>query len=271
MLKFILGLLISYANAHSWLHCVNYDRSASLNAGSIRNSLCNAFPRGIPDTAVFGEDRGYNYQPISNVACRTRYAGNPITYTRGRTYRMLWPAKNHISAPCTNPFIKDQSLKLYLFPTSNLNSSDPSFSTWTTNTYLYFDFKANGEGFQNCPDACPVVDRLPCYGDLFISNNLPTGTYKALWVWIFNPNERFTHCFDVRIVAPILPTKAPTSKTSTKAPTSKTSTKAPTSKTNCVALFQQCGGNGYSGPTCCQGTATCKVMNAFYSQCTPPS
>ncbi|EAQ84081.1 hypothetical protein CHGG_10485 [Chaetomium globosum CBS 148.51] len=35
-----------------------------------------------------------------------------------------------------------------------------------------------------------------------------------------------------------------------------------------VALWGQCGGNGYSGPTgCAQGT--CKVLNEWYSQCTP--
>ena len=35
-----------------------------------------------------------------------------------------------------------------------------------------------------------------------------------------------------------------------------------------VALWGQCGGNGYSGPTgCAQGT--CKVLNPWYSQCTP--
>jgi hypothetical protein len=297
------------------LHCVDYDKGASLLAGQIRNSNCNAFPRGVPNTATFGEDRGYNYQPISNNACRSGFA-NIVRYQRGRSYRLLWPAKNHVAAPCTNPNINDQSLKLYLYPVSHFQSSDPSFTTWTSSRYLFFDFKKDGDGFQNCPDACPVVDRLPCYGDLFIPNSLPTGNYKALWVWIFNPNERFTHCFDIEVYEN--PTKSPTTKSpttkspttksptakspTTKSPTAKSpTTKSPTAKSptaksptaksptaksptaksptaksptaksptvRCANLYQQCGGQGWTGTTCCN-TGSCQVFNPNYSQCRP--
>ncbi|KAK4039824.1 family 3 putative carbohydrate esterase [Parachaetomium inaequale] len=47
--------------------------------------------------------------------------------------------------------------------------------------------------------------------------------------------------------------------------TSTTSSLQPTGG-NCAALYRQCGGQGYTGPTCClQGT--CKVSNDWYSQC----
>ncbi|KAJ3041944.1 hypothetical protein HDV00_008453 [Rhizophlyctis rosea] len=36
---------------------------------------------------------------------------------------------------------------------------------------------------------------------------------------------------------------------------------------NCAAKYGQCGGQGFSGPTCCQSGSTCKVSNAWYSQC----
>ncbi|CAG7853262.1 Endo-1,4-beta-xylanase xynf11a Short=Xylanase xynf11a; AltName: Full=1,4-beta-D-xylan xylanohydrolase xynf11a; Flags: Precursor [Serendipita indica DSM 11827] len=36
---------------------------------------------------------------------------------------------------------------------------------------------------------------------------------------------------------------------------------------NCAAKWGQCGGQGYSGPTCCQSGSTCKYSNAWYSQC----
>ncbi|KAH6913348.1 family 62 glycosyl hydrolase [Coprinopsis sp. MPI-PUGE-AT-0042] len=36
---------------------------------------------------------------------------------------------------------------------------------------------------------------------------------------------------------------------------------------NCAAKWAQCGGQGYSGPTCCQSGSTCTKSNDWYSQC----
>ncbi|KAL6826662.1 Non-catalytic module family expansin [Trichoderma camerunense] len=36
---------------------------------------------------------------------------------------------------------------------------------------------------------------------------------------------------------------------------------------NCAALFGQCGGNGWTGATCCVSGAQCTYVNDFYSQC----
>jgi cellulase len=67
-------------------------------------------------------------------------------------------------------------------------------------------------------------------------------------------------------------TMPPTSSTTTTKTTSSTSTKTSTSttttqtSTGSVALYGQCGGQGYTGPTtCAQGT--CKYSNDWYSQC----
>ncbi|KAK8001722.1 hypothetical protein PG991_013944 [Apiospora marii] len=52
-----------------------------------------------------------------------------------------------------------------------------------------------------------------------------------------------------------------------------TTTRAGTSPTtnpgggNCVAKYGQCGGQGWSGATCCQSGSTCKASNEWYSQC----
>ena len=35
---------------------------------------------------------------------------------------------------------------------------------------------------------------------------------------------------------------------------------------SCAALYGQCGGQGYNGPTCCS-SGTCKASNQYYSQC----
>jgi len=40
---------------------------------------------------------------------------------------------------------------------------------------------------------------------------------------------------------------------------------------NCQALYGQCGGKGYTGPTKCPANSYCKVSNEYYSQCVPGS
>lgn len=42
---------------------------------------------------------------------------------------------------------------------------------------------------------------------------------------------------------------------------------APTNSTGAVKLYNQCGGQGYSGPTACEAPATCVKANDWYSQC----
>ncbi|KAJ7849208.1 family 62 glycosyl hydrolase [Mycena olivaceomarginata] len=55
--------------------------------------------------------------------------------------------------------------------------------------------------------------------------------------------------------------------------TTKTTTTATTTTTasgggsTCAAHWAQCGGQGYSGATCCQSGFTCTFSNDFYSQC----
>ncbi|KAK3326969.1 glycosyl hydrolases family 11-domain-containing protein [Cercophora scortea] len=49
--------------------------------------------------------------------------------------------------------------------------------------------------------------------------------------------------------------------------TTAAATAAPTSGTNCGAKWAQCGGTGWTGATCCVSSSTCKVSNAYYSQC----
>ncbi|KAI8813159.1 glycoside hydrolase superfamily [Cladochytrium replicatum] len=36
---------------------------------------------------------------------------------------------------------------------------------------------------------------------------------------------------------------------------------------SCSAKYGQCGGQGWSGPKCCQAGSTCQVSNPYYSQC----
>ena len=64
----------------------------------------------------------------------------------------------------------------------------------------------------------------------------------------------------------VVPTKAVTSATSTKA-TSTTAPAVTSSAAGTAAKWDQCGGNGYTGPTVCVSGTTCTKQNDYYSQC----
>ncbi|UKZ64034.1 uncharacterized protein TrAtP1_005255 [Trichoderma atroviride] len=55
--------------------------------------------------------------------------------------------------------------------------------------------------------------------------------------------------------------------TGTGTPTSSSGSTGPTGPSgSCSALYGQCGGIGWNGPTCCS-SGSCKVSNSYYSQC----
>ena len=60
----------------------------------------------------------------------------------------------------------------------------------------------------------------------------------------------------------LVPTPAPSP-----APVPTPATNPPASV--CSALYGQCGGTGYTGPTCCAAGSTCVYSNPYYSQCLP--
>ncbi|KAJ1567369.1 hypothetical protein HK096_010083, partial [Nowakowskiella sp. JEL0078] len=61
-------------------------------------------------------------------------------------------------------------------------------------------------------------------------------------------------------------TTTTTAKTTTGVKTTTTTTAAG-SGGNCAAKYAQCGGQTYSGPTCCASGSTCTYNNQWYSQC----
>ena len=59
--------------------------------------------------------------------------------------------------------------------------------------------------------------------------------------------------------------------TGTNPPTAQTPTNPPTtqSTSDCAAEWKQCGGSGFSGPTCCESGLVCSKESEWYSQCVP--
>jgi hypothetical protein len=264
-----------YVAAHSWLHCVDYPQNAPLTVNSIQNNLCSAWPRGASSSLVFGLDIGLDYIPNDSAPCRFKPGSEYVLYEANKTYRILWPAKNHQSDACTNPYIPDTQLKLFFYP-GELSKTDPPLSIWTENQFLIKDFRLNGKGFQNCPDFCSNTDKAPCFGEFSPPN---VGYFKALWLWEFNKGQFYTSCFDVRVHASpseftTLPptTRSPTFPPTTQPPTTRSPTFPPTTQppTSCARQYQQCGGQGFSPVSCC-GQLTCVRNSNWYSQCLAPS
>ncbi|KAF2876380.1 glycosyl hydrolase family 61-domain-containing protein [Massariosphaeria phaeospora] len=78
----------------------------------------------------------------------------------------------------------------------------------------------------------------------------------------------------VTSVKPVTPVAEPTptkaavsSKAATSVKSSSTSAAGTGAGCTAVAKYQQCGGSGFKGCTTCAAGATCKVQNAYYSQC----
>merc|ERR1711904_219359 len=96
-------------------------------------------------------------------------------------------------------------------------------------------------------------------------------------------NAADNHCERDPDFVPPTPTTTTAPTTQTTAPT-QAPTPAPTPATTAApvptpaptpsggqAMWQQCGGNNWTGATSCVSGATCRVSNEWYSQCVPSS
>eukprot|EP00493_Phyllostaurus_siculus_P010215 UN10354 len=93
-----------------------------------------------------------------------------VTYEAGQTYTLAWPPKNHAAATCTNQFIPDTFLRLYMAPYDQA-AGDPTQEVFRESQLTAsfsddphvrntIDFK----GFQNCPRFCDDTDKSLCTG-----------------------------------------------------------------------------------------------------------
>merc|ERR1712137_1223967 len=75
-------------------------------------------------------------------------------------------------------------------------------------------------------------------------------------------------CVELRPSAPApapAPAPSPPPATTTAAPP--TTTTAGNSGGSCAGAWEQCGGKGFDGPTCCSSGWQCKYGNEWYYQC----
>ncbi|TFK27236.1 fungal cellulose binding domain-containing protein [Coprinopsis marcescibilis] len=91
----------------------------------------------------------------------------------------------------------------------------------------------------------------------------PSGTnWMATQTWDF-----WTRAIYEGVGSPPGGTTSPLPPSSTAAPPSSTQVPQPQPTGNCAARYAQCGGQGWSGSTCCESQASCQVVNQWYHQC----
>merc|ERR1719462_471682 len=184
-----VGFLFASVTAHSWVHCTDY--RGDINYFSEND--CHGHPRifngELPRMFDFGVDRGFNEQrtPTDAMQCQNAQpslsdvmAHDIARYRQGETYTLAWPSKNHVAASCTNPYIPDTSLRLYILDAGKQNAD--SADDWTQVKASFSDDphekgKIDFKGFQNCPAFCENMDKSLCTGTFRVPSDLDSGVY----------------------------------------------------------------------------------------------
>jgi len=174
---------------------------------------CLGRPRPLPGGrnvgGTFGADIGMDFRPqVGGSRCQgSPTSGTPtqVTYEAGKTYTLAWAPKNHVAASCTNAFIPDNFLRVYMAPYNG--ETDPTQEEFKANQVRAsfsddphvrgtIDFK----GFQNCPKFCENTDKALCTGTITIPASATPGVYTFQWYWAFNsPNDLYATCWEAAV------------------------------------------------------------------------
>ncbi len=195
------------ANAHSWAECTQYNPSSFdyTTLGNFDRSRCMGYPRAFARqfAAGFGVDTGYNWE---HPECRDSYNANDYTneipmatYAPGQTIYISHPAKNHVAElPCTNAFIPDTSMELFM-------STQPGVDTYDYSLPLIGGAHVDGQidhlGFQRCYKFCDDMDKSHCLTGWTLPENIVEGRHSFLWKWQFNLDQYYSNCFDAYITS----------------------------------------------------------------------
>lgn len=208
--------LLTHVTAHSWVECVDYNGPTDVYDAS----RCNGYPRPLSSgrgpghgTGVFGLDIGMDHRPSANsgnqcqgnvaAGLNSNYPSGVVNYEAGKTYTLAWPPKNHVAASCTNPYIPDTALDLFVAPYNGV--SDPSSFTQAVSASFsderHEKDKIDFKGFQNCPLFCENPDKALCTGTFTVPDNLAPGMYTFQWHWAFNSaTDIYSTCWEANVV-----------------------------------------------------------------------
>ncbi|KAH8553780.1 EndoEXOCELLULASE [Umbelopsis sp. PMI_123] len=128
----------------------------------------------------------------------------------------------------------------------------------------------NDWSYQGLTTSNQRVTNIPLFeGSTVVYGNMPNSTTTTTSTPTTTTTTTTSTTTSSTTTAPTT-TATTTTTTTTKTTTTKTSTSATTttsSSASCATHWGQCGGTGWTGPTCCESGYTCTVSNAYYSQC----
>lgn len=228
---------------------------------------CLGLPRPLPGNrnvgGTFGADIGMDFRPQAGGArCQgsatagtaANYPGGMVTYETGTSYRLAWAPKNHVAATCSNAFIPDTFLKLYMAPYDQAQG-DPDQATFRQNQVPasfsddphvrgQIDFK----GFQNCPRFCDDTDKSLCTGTFSIPEGTAPGVYTFQWYWAFNGEaDLYSTCWEANVATGTGGTGTGGIPTGTTAPEATTNAPVPTTTSVPTTVPPDC----LSSDSCC--------------------
>jgi len=216
MSYYSLALLVTIAFSHSWLECTEYTGDLE----TFERENCLGLPRPLDANGrnvggTFGQDIGMDFRPDAGGRCQgdaslgtdANYPSGMRSYEKGKTYTLAWAPKNHVAAECTNAFIPDNFLRLYMTPYDQA-AGDPdqdTFKQMQVSASFSDDPHVQGvidfKGFQNCPRFCDDTDKALCTGTFTVAEDVPTGVYTFQWYWAFNSQtDLYSTCWEANVV-----------------------------------------------------------------------
>uniref|UniRef100_A0A0G4GJU6 CBM1 domain-containing protein n=1 Tax=Chromera velia CCMP2878 TaxID=1169474 RepID=A0A0G4GJU6_9ALVE len=221
--------------------------------------LCDV--RDLPDPSGRLEQACFNKHPLRRVPIDGEISPVDPLYP-GRYYLEPPCARDHVEQSVANGykehFTSAQTTRMqYYLPDIECEHCVLQWYWWEANRCNPIGYRqeyfATVKEFPDCPAEDWWVQNL---GDCLTKN-----TYT----------EEFWNCADISItrdgapVPTIIPTAPPSS------PTTTTTEAAGGGDGSCASLWGQCGGQGWTGPICCESGSECVVGNPWYSQCVPPT
>lgn len=210
-MQLIVLTLVNLVFGHSWLECTKY----SGDLETYEKDKCEGLPRPLNGNrnvgGTFGADIGMDFRPSAGGA---RCQGSPTTgtptqvqYEAGRTYTLAWAPKNHVAAECTNAFIPDNFLRVYMQPYNG--ATDPTQEEFKQNQVKasfsddpHVSGQIDYKGFQNCPKFCENTDKSLCTGTITIPETTNLGVHTFQWYWAFNSEtDLYATCWEAEVVA----------------------------------------------------------------------
>ncbi|KAG6961141.1 hypothetical protein JG687_00007836 [Phytophthora cactorum] len=202
---FLLSMISRYVEAHTWLDCIDtdrskiYDQSASyIFGGAGGNGFCEGYGAGYPGRGDIDIGTGYTYKMLKNEV----EAGTPVcqnvganTYTDWRKRISVAPGQTAYFAYLPNGHIvkdkKGVGTQHGVYWTGQVGTSLTSTLDMKPENLLgghtmnYDDGNCGETVDYNGAPSGRAGDGTPCVGSFVVPAGTAPGVYNMVWYWTF--------------------------------------------------------------------------------------